>query len=46
MQMKKILPWLAVALGCVCGVLRGLDLALGYDAATGLPTGAPFETVL
>lgn len=46
MQLKKMLPWTTLVLGLLCGLLRGLDLARGYDQVTGLPTGALWEPVL
>lgn len=45
MTWKQILPALAAILGLAGGVLHGLDLAYGYDAAD-LPTGAPWLTAL
>lgn len=46
MQLKKSLPWATLVFGLLCGLLRGLDLARGYDQGTGLPTGALWERVL
>lgn len=46
MQMKKLLPWAALVLGIIGGVVRTLDLVYGYDPTTLLPIDTPFQTLL
>lgn len=45
MNLKKVLPVLALILGLAGGILHGLDLAKGYDLA-GLPTDTPWFMIL
>lgn len=45
MNLKKVLPVLALVMGLAGGILHGLDLTKGYDGV-GLPTGTPWFKIL